>query len=59
MSTQADAPTPPLDPVTERYKQDLDRTLLRENLRLTVEERILNLQRLQAFADELRRAGRR
>ncbi len=27
------------DPVIEAYKKDIDRTLLRENLRLTVEER--------------------
>jgi hypothetical protein len=28
------------DPVIEAYKKDVDRTLLRENLKLTVEERI-------------------
>jgi hypothetical protein len=27
------------DPVIEAYKRDVDRTLIRENLRLTVEER--------------------
>ena len=27
------------DPVIEAYKKDVDRTLLRENLKLTVEER--------------------
>lgn len=46
------------DPVIERYKRDVDRTLLRENLRLTVEERIQKLIRLQRFAEELRRAGK-
>jgi len=46
------------DPVIEAYKRDIDRTLLRENLRLTVEERFLKLQDLQRFAAELRRAGR-
>jgi hypothetical protein len=46
------------DPVIERYKSDVDRTLLRENLKLTVEERIRKLVRLQRFAEELRRAGR-
>ena len=45
------------DPVVEAYKRDLDRTLLRENLKLTVEERFLKLQELQRFAAELRRAG--
>lgn len=47
------------DPVIEVYKRDIDRTLLRENLKLTVEERFLKLQAMQRFASELRRAGRR
>ncbi|HEX7185519.1 MAG TPA: hypothetical protein VF756_27090 [Thermoanaerobaculia bacterium] len=47
------------DPVIEAYKKDIDRTLLRENLKLTVEERLRNLMRLQRFAEEMRRAGRR
>jgi hypothetical protein len=46
------------DPVIEAYKRDVDRTLLRENLRLSVEERFEKLMRLQRFAGELRRAGR-
>ena len=46
------------DPVIEAYKRDMDRTLIRENLRLSVEERFEKLARLQAFAEELRRAGR-
>ena len=46
------------DPVIEAYKRDVDRTLIRENLRLTVEERFDALMRLQQFAEELRRAGR-
>jgi hypothetical protein len=46
------------DPVVEAYKKDVDRTLLRENLKLTVEERLRNLMRLQRFAEEMRRAGR-
>lgn len=44
------------DPVIEAYKKDIDRTLLRENLRLTVEERFKNLEALQKFANEMRRA---
>ena len=47
------------DPVIEAYKADVDRTLLRENLKLTPEERILKLMELQRFAEELRRAGKR
>ncbi len=47
----------PPDPVIEAYKKDVDRTLIRRNLTLTVEERLLQLARLQEFAEELRRAG--
>lgn len=47
-----------VDPVSESYKKDIDRTLLRENLRLTVEERFRKLMEMQRFAEELRRAGR-
>jgi hypothetical protein len=43
--------------VIEAYKADIDRASIRENLKRTPEERIRNLQRLVAFADELRRAG--
>jgi hypothetical protein len=46
------------DPAIEVYRRDVDRTLIRENLRLSVEERFEKLARLQEFADELRRAGR-
>jgi len=47
------------DPVIEAYKKDVDRTLLRENLKRSVEERLRDLMRLQRFADEWRRAARR
>jgi hypothetical protein len=46
------------DPVVEAYKKDVDRTLLRENLKRTPEERLDNLMELQRFAEELHRAGR-
>ena len=45
------------DPVIDAYKQHVDRTLIRKNLKLTIEERMLQLIRLQEFAAELRRAG--
>lgn len=48
----------PYDPVIEAYKKDIDRTLLRENLKHTVEERFERLMELQRFAEELQRAGR-
>ncbi|MCC7418483.1 MAG: hypothetical protein IT176_15205 [Acidobacteria bacterium] len=48
----------PVDPVTEYYKKDVDRTLLREHLRLTPQQR---LERLVAFMRSLEtlRAARR
>jgi hypothetical protein len=46
------------DPVIEAYKDGIDRTLIRENLRRTPEERFLQLMALQEFAEELREAGR-
>ena len=48
----------PDDPLSRLYREQVDVTLLRENLRRTVEERLLNLMALQRFAEELRRAGR-
>jgi hypothetical protein len=54
---QLAAPLEP-DPVIEAYKKDVDRTLIRENLKLSVEQRIENLMNLQQFVEELRRAGR-
>ena len=52
------APHPDLDPVVEAYKKGIDRTLIRENLKLTVEERFRKAMALACFAEELRRAGR-
>jgi len=47
-----------LDAVIELYKRDIDRSLIRENLKLSIEERLIQLMRLQEFAEEMRRAGR-
>jgi hypothetical protein len=49
----------PRDPVIEAYKKDVDRSLIRENLKLTVEERLRKLMEMQKFAAELRRAGQK
>ena len=46
------------DPVIEAYKKDIDRTLLRESLKLTVTQRIQRLMEMQKLAKEMRRAGR-
>ncbi|MGH9904556.1 MAG: isochorismatase family protein, partial [Pyrinomonadaceae bacterium] len=42
------------DKQIEHYLKDIDRTLLRDNLRLTVSERFQRLMSLQQLADELR-----
>ena len=46
------------DPVIELYKKDVDRTLLRENLKLTVDERFEKFRQFSEFATQLRDAGR-
>ena len=51
---ETDTVLPP-DPVIEAYKKDIDRTLIRENLKLTPEQRLDNLMRLQRFAEELQK----
>jgi hypothetical protein len=47
-----------VDPVVEVYKHDVDRTLLRERLKLTVDQRLRDLEQFQADVRELQRAGR-
>ena len=46
------------DPVIERYKADIDRTLLRENLKLTPEQRLQKLAAFLSSIDALRVARR-
>ena len=46
------------DPVIEAYKRDIDRSLLRENLKLTPQERLLKLTAFLKSIDTLRRARR-
>ena len=48
-----------VDPVIEVYKKNLDYTRIDEALKLTPEERLRALEKLQRFAQELRSAGRR
>lgn len=60
LSYSLDYPPPDfIDPVIEIYKRDIDRASLRENLKLTVEERLQKHQNAQTFFEELRRAGQR
>jgi hypothetical protein len=44
-------------PVVEAYKGGVDRTLLRENLALSTEERLLKMISVLRFAEEVRRSG--
>lgn len=48
----------PDDPLSRAYREQVDVSLLRENLRRTVEQRLDGLMELQRFAEELRRAGK-
>jgi len=59
MNKQETVKTPQnsIQAIIELYKKDLDRTLIRQNLKLTVEERLLNLQAFVQFSDEMRKAG--
>lgn len=43
-------------PVIEAYKRDVDRTLIRENLRLTPDQRIRNMIAALAFVEEVQRS---
>ena len=47
-----------VDPVIEAYKKDIDRTLIRHNLRRTVQERVDALVALMESIEEMNRAGR-
>ena len=43
------------DPVIEAYKKDIDRTLVQQSLRLTVEERVRSLMEMGECVAEARR----
>jgi hypothetical protein len=47
------------DPVIEVYKRDVDRTLIREQLRRTIDERVRRMIAALRLATELGAAGRR
>ena len=59
MTADKTPPTDSISAIIELYKRDVDLSLIRENLKLTAEERLRNLQNLQRFAEELREAGRK
>jgi hypothetical protein len=58
-STRDLAPADYCDPVIDAYKKDVDRTLLQENLKRTVEERVRKFESFAQFACELFEAGQR
>jgi hypothetical protein len=47
------------DPVIDYYKKDVDRTMLREHLKLTPQQRLDKLVAFMRALDELRRGRRR
>jgi hypothetical protein len=47
------------DPVIEAYKKDVDHTLIREQLRRSVDACVKNMIAALRFAEALREAGRR
>jgi len=47
------------DPVIEAYKENIDRTLIRENLKLTHDQRLRKLQDFMRFVDRIRGAAKR
>jgi len=51
------APPDVYDPVIEAYKKDVDRTLIRENLKLSYAKRLQKLQSYAASAVRLRGAA--
>lgn len=65
------APSPPPEPdarrsdgdsiaeIIELYKRDVDRSLLRDRLKRTPEQRLIDLMRMQRLAEEIAHAGRR
>lgn len=52
-------PAPPVDPLVDAFKRDIDRTLLRENLKKTVEQRVRSMAENQEALRELRGAVRK
>lgn len=51
-------PHPVADPMVEAFKSGIDRTLLIENLRRSIDDRLRMNEEVQYFTDELRRGLR-
>jgi hypothetical protein len=52
------APADFLDPVIEAYQKDVDRTLLRENLKLSPEQRVRKAESIHRSVERVRDAAR-
>lgn len=48
-----------IDDVIDTYKKDVDMTLIRENLKLTPDQRIRRMIAFMKFLHELRKAGKK
>jgi hypothetical protein len=46
-----------IDDIIDVYKRDVDVSLIVENLKRSIDERLETLMKLQTFVEELRRAG--
>jgi len=46
-------------PTIEAYKKDVDRTIIRENLRLTLDERVQKMISVLRFAEQLRATSKK
>lgn len=51
-------PRSSIDDIIDLYKRDVDRTLIRENLKLTPAQRLEQLENAQRFVEELRKNRR-
>ena len=47
-----------IDDIIDLYKRDVDRTLLREQLKKTPSERVRDLVEMERFVEELQRASK-
>ena len=45
-------------PTIEAYKKDVDRTIIRENLKLTVDERVRKMISVLRFTEQLRASAK-
>jgi hypothetical protein len=59
MASAPRASSPDRDPVLEIYKKDVDRTSIRENLKLTPDQRLRKLQDVMKSIEAIQGTARR